>query len=281
MSNLINNKYKIIEKIGEGSFGNIFKALNIRTRENVVVKIESILGETKLLKHETIVYQYLKGVHGVPKIKWYGKDETNYYMVLELLGPSIENVKSKTMNFSLRSTLTIGLKVLNLLMEIHEKGLIHRDVKPDNFLFGKPNRTNKIDTSEMYIIDFGFCKSFIENENHIPFKKTHGLIGSPSFASINAHDLNELSRRDDIESLAYMMIYLFHEKLPWQDIKVSNVKERNVIMKEAKLKIQSDPEIHPAFKIFLYNARKLSFEDTPNYNEMASILENELKNIIN
>jgi len=274
MVDLINNKYKIIEKLGEGSFGNIFKACNIRTREIVVVKIESILGATKLLRHETIVYQYLKDTPGVPKIKWYGKDNLNYYMVLELLGPSIQNVKMKSKDFSLRTTLSIGLKVLTLLNTIHEKGLVHRDVKPDNFLFGLTNKT------DLYIIDFGFCKSFIENETHIPFKKTSGLIGSNTFASINAHDFNELSRRDDLESLSYLMIYLFHGRLPWQNIMVSNVEERNKIIKEYKMRIMLDPDIHPVFKKFLQNIRSLSFEEKPNYDQLHFILENELKNII-
>jgi len=274
MVDLINNKYKIIEKIGEGSFGNIFKAFNKRKRENVVIKIESIIGGTKLLKHETIIYQYLKNTPGVPKIKWYGKDSVNYYMVLELLGPSLERVKVKSAGFSLRMTLTVGLKVLTLLRNIHEKGLIHRDVKPDNFLFGENEKT------EIYIIDFGFCKSFIENECHIPFKKTHGLIGSLSFASINAHDCNELSRRDDIECLAYMLIYLFHGSLPWQTLSIPNPKERNQIIKEYKINILNNPDIHPLFKHYLERARRISFEETPNYDDFSSILENELKKII-
>lgn len=274
MVDLINNKYKIIEKIGEGSFGNIFKAFNTRKRENVVIKIESIIGGTKLLKHETIIYQYLKDTPGVPKIKWYGKDDLNYYMVLELLGPSLEKLKAKLGGFSLRMTLTIGLKIIKLLKNIHEKGLVHRDVKPDNFLFGQNDNT------ELYIIDFGFCKSFIENDAHIPLKKMNGLIGSLSFASINAHDCNELSRRDDIQSLAYMLIYLFHGSLPWQTLSIPNPKERNQIIKEYKIGIQRHPDIHPVFKYYLEKAIRISFEETPNYDDFTFILESELKKII-
>ena len=93
---LINKKYKMLEKIGEGTFGLIYKGENIRTRELVAIKVESIEHDMKLLKNESIIYQYLNNVQGVPFVKWFGKDETNYYMVINLLGHSLQSIKNNS-----------------------------------------------------------------------------------------------------------------------------------------------------------------------------------------
>ena len=140
---LINKKYKIIEKIGEGAFGLIYKGENVRTREMVAIKVEPIEKEMKLLKNESIIYQYLNDVQGVPFVKWFGKDEKNYYMVLNLLGESLQTIKNDS-TFSLMTTLQIGIQVLLLVKTIHDKGLVHRDIKPDNFLLGLNNQRKRI-----------------------------------------------------------------------------------------------------------------------------------------
>jgi serine/threonine protein kinase len=132
----IQNKYVINEQIGVGSFGFIYKGTNIRTNEKVAIKMEPIKNNTKLLKNESTIYQYLLNVNGVPTIKWFGKDEINYYMVINLLGESLQSFVEKRGPIPLKLTMKIGLQILYLLKDIHEKGLVHRDVKPDNFLIG-------------------------------------------------------------------------------------------------------------------------------------------------
>ena len=214
---IINNKYKILERIGEGAFGSIYRGQNIRTLELVAIKIEPIGNETKLLKNESIVYQYLNNVDGIPTVKWFGKDEENYYMVIQLLGESLQSIKNKRDCFSLKLVLQIGIHIIELLKTIHEKGLVHRDIKPDNFLLGLDS-----DSKRIFIIDFGFCKSYLFDGKHVPQKRTHNLIGSRTYASINAHNCIELSRRDDLESLGYMLIYFYAGVLPWQ-LDTSNV----------------------------------------------------------
>ena len=252
---LINKKYRVLEKIGEGSFGFIYKGENIRTRELVAIKVESIEKELKLLKNESVIYQYLNNIQGIPIVKWFGKDETSYYMVLNLLGESLESIKNN-LTFSLTNVLQIGIQVIILLKTIHDKGLVHRDIKPDNFLLGLNSQRKRI-----YIIDFGLCKSYMTNDEHNPVKKTNNLIGSLTYASINTHNCIELSRRDDMESLGYMLIYFYLGKLPWQDLSSENV---NVIQK-----LKQDITIHDKLPQILVNyikyVRCLEYEEKPNY----------------
>ena len=266
---IIGNKYILLEQIGEGSFGKIYKGENWRTKEQVAIKVEPIANETKLLKNESIIYQYLINCEGIPNVKWFGKDEENYYMVMPLLGPSLELLKEKSNTFSLRVVLQIGVQSLYLLKTIHEKGLIHRDIKPENFLLGL-NEKNK----QIHLIDFGLCKSYLNNGVHIKMKKVQSLIGSPTYVSINGHNYNELSRRDDLESLGYMMLYLYYGKLPWQNIE--NPKKNNETIKNMKIKILENKNIIEIFKDYLMYVRSLEFEDNPDYLDLSEVLKREM-----
>jgi hypothetical protein len=252
---LINKKYRILGKIGEGSFGFIYKGENIRTREQVAIKVEPIEHELKLLKNESVIYQYLNNIPGVPSVKWYGKDEKNYYMVINLLGVSLQSIKNNS-TFSLCSVLQIGIQIIILLKTIHEKGLVHRDIKPDNFLLGLNNQRKQI-----YIIDFGLCKSYMNNDKHNPIKKTNSLIGSLTYASINTHNCNELSRRDDMESLGYMLAFFYLGTLPWQQLTSENIN----IIKQLKQDITINEKLPEVLVNYIKNVRSLEYEEKPNY----------------
>lgn len=263
---IVNNKYKIIEKIGNGSFGSIYKGENIRTGEYVAIKIEPITTATKLLLNESRVYQYLSHMQGIPNIKWYGKDNANYYMVINLLGDSLETlIKKHRIKFTLKTVLYIGIELLKLIKTIHDHKLVHRDIKPDNFLFGPNN-----DKRQIYLIDFGFCKSYMNGNKHMEIKNTSGLIGSLNYASINAHDLKELSRRDDLESLGYLLIYLFIGKLSWQEIKD---KDQIKIM---KIEILDDTSIPYVLLDYIKYVRSLEFKDEPKYDRIIDEFRKEI-----
>jgi len=269
LMSLIGNKYKLIEKIGEGSFGLIYKGENIRTKELVAVKIESIDNNYKLLKNESKIYQYLSNTIGIPNVKWFGKDNVNYYMVLNLLGESLQSIKDKKGVFSLKLVLQVGIQIISILKTIHNKGLVHRDIKPDNFLVG-----NNKQTKQIYMIDFGFCKTYMNNDVHIESKRLNSIVGSLTYASINAHNLIELSRRDDLESLGYMLIYLYKGELEWKQIedikKIINMKE-NIIYSE---------NIPIILRDYLKYARGLKFEETPNYILIIDMFKREINTYV-
>jgi serine/threonine protein kinase len=188
-------KYILDKQIGQGSFGKIFIGFHKRTGEKVAIKVEPYSPEIKTLKYETQIYQALGNIEedGFLKVKWFGLYQGNYYMVLPLLGKSLKELKGV---FSLDFVIDIGKRIIKLLKILHEHGFIHRDVKPDNFLFD-------ISGEILYIIDFGICKKYSDKE-----RRTTSFTGTREFASERVKNLEEPGRRDDLESVAYVLNYL-------------------------------------------------------------------------
>lgn len=251
---MINRKYKLLEQIGEGNFGSIFKAQNIRTRELVAVKRELISQNLHMLLHEANIYQYLKGCNRVPTIKWFGKDETYYYMVVSLIGESLQQQAP----FSLHDTMEIGIQALGILKQIHELGLVHRDIKPHNWLLDK-------DRKDVYLIDFGLSKLCSTNATN----KSHHLIGSKNYASISAHLRHELSRRDDVESLIYVLMYCCTGHLPWSSV----ANEDDIVELKRHVFSEAYPDV---FLECLRIVQGLDFSEAPNYQYMISRIRLEL-----
>ena len=277
MDLLINNKYKIIKQIGSGTFGTIYQGINIRTNEKVAIKIELISDDLKLLKYESNIYKILHNTEGVPKIKWYGKDNLHYYMVIDLLGDSLENLLEISGKFKLKLILQIAINILNILMNIHNKGFVHRDIKPENFLLtiNKPKK--------LYIIDFGISKPYIINNQHIECKMTHQFIGTPNFASINTHNFYEQSRRDDLESLAYMLIYFYFGELEWTDTQISflDKEEENNYVKNKKKELINNENVPDILMDYYKNVLDLEFDETPDYRKAIDNFTDEINNIVN
>jgi len=267
---VINNKYRILSNIGKGAFGSIFKAENIRTNELVAIKIECVNGPTKLLLNESKIYQFLLNTPGIPKVKWFGRDAQNYYMVIELLGESLQDKKDKINIFSLKTTLQIGIQILKILKILHEKGLVHRDIKPENFLIGLGNKDTQI-----YIIDFGFCKLYSTDER----KHVSSLIGSLNYASIHAHELLEQSPRDDLESLGYMLLYFIQGKLPWQDDRLNLLPpdEKNKSICLMKQHVSTEKTTNYIIAEYMKRISALKFKEFPDYQELIEIFEREIK----
>jgi serine/threonine protein kinase len=278
---IIGNKYKLIKQIGSGSFGSIFEGINIRTNEKVAIKIELITDELKLLRHESNIYRLLSHVDGVPKIKWYGKDEMYYYMVIDLFGNSLQELLDKSKKLTFKVVLQIGINILNILMKIHDNGFIHRDIKPENFLLTLSKPTKVV------LIDFGISKPYLINNQHINFKCKDKFIGTLNFASINTHNFYEQSRRDDLESVAYMLIYFFFGELDWindkndneyniNSINLNEFGSENEYVRSKKESIVSNSDIPKVILDFYKNVRALEFKERPTYEKYIHNFREEL-----
>jgi len=264
---MLANKYQLIQKINEGSFGTIYKAENIRTKELVAIKTELKINEYKSLKNEAKVYQYLGRLDGFPELKWFGTNDNTNYLVINLLGKSIVDVIKYYKALSLKTVLILGIQIIQRIKVLHDKLLLHRDVKPSNFIFGLGSETNKL-----YLVDFGFSKRYDYNGKHIEEKNTRNIIGSLNFVSLNVHNLIEPSRRDDIESCIYVMLTMLFGRLEWFN-KTDNDEVYNL-----KVQILSIPEVPSFIKIILFYIRSLKFNERPDYDFIISLIVKEFNN---
>ncbi|KAK8889427.1 Casein kinase I isoform epsilon [Tritrichomonas musculus] len=262
----VGSKYRLKKRIGAGSFGEIYCGENTVTKEEVAIKLETFRTRPPQLQGEARVYKVLSGGSGIPEIKWYGTEGDYNCLVIELLGKSIEELfNSCHRKFTLKTVLMIADQMLTRIEYMHSKGFIHRDIKPDNFTVGLGRKSNQI-----YIIDYGLAKKYRDSRTrqHIPFREGKQLTGTARYASINTHIGIEQSRRDDLESIAYVLIYLLQSSLPWQGIKAENRKERYEKIMEKKMTTQVDvlcEGIPLEFATFLSEVKRLDFQEEPNY----------------
>lgn len=270
-------KYQLLDIIGKGSFGLVYKGMDKKTKELVAIKLEKINSNHNNLKNEIKIYNELKG-RNIPKIKWLGKSKKWNIMILEYLGPSLEDLFELCQKkFSLKTILLIVMQILNTIQHIHEKGYLHRDIKPDNFLIGYSDKQKYI-----YTIDFGLSKKFINDDTfqHEKYNKCKQFIGSFRYSSVKNHVGVEQSRRDDLESIAYMFLYFLKGKLPWQGI---NIKDKKAKMKKIyEIKKSIKPEelckgCPKEFMIFIKYVRKLRYYEKPDYYYIKQLFKNLFK----
>jgi serine/threonine protein kinase len=194
-------------------------------------------------------------------------------MIFELLGQNIEEIFHFChKKFSLSTVLSLGLQMINRIESIHSAYIIHRDIKPENFLIGK-----KENISTIYLCDFGLAKRFRDKKTgtHIPYNNKKHFTGTPTFASVYTHLGCEQSRRDDLESLAYVLIYFGTGTLPWKGIKAKKKDEKYSKILTKKMNIKNDELLKGLpneFILFLQNVRDLQFEDKPDYNYLRELL---------
>ena len=276
---IVFNKYKIQKKLGKGSFGTVYMAENKENGEKVAIKTEinTNKNQISLLEPEAHKLHNLKGYLGIPKLFNFTKLKDYNILAMELLGKSLNEIfSSLNKKFSLKTVCTLGIDMIKLIKYIHEKNLIHRDIKPDNFMMGL-NKNKNI----LYLIDFGLSKKYINsNGNHIEFKLGKNMTGTARYCSIYMHQGIEQSRRDDLESIGYVLIYFLKGNLPWQNVKVNNNEKHFEKIGQMKKNISIE-ELCSNFpyefvKYFEY-VKQLEFDEDPNYNMLIELFQSVLK----
>ena len=266
INKLIFSKFLIRKKIGKGSFGTVYQGINTSNNEKIALKVEKRKkNDPGTLENEALRLVYLQG-EGVPCVYCYGNNLYHNLLVEELLGKSLEdlfNLFGKP--FSLKTVCVLGIEMIKRIQYIHSKYYIHRDIKPDNFMTGRGQNEKKI-----YIIDFGLAKKYYSasKAQHIKFITGKHLIGTARYCGRNAHRGYEQGRRDDIESIGYVLIYFLLGVLPWQGLKVK--KNEDHFEKIAQKKYSTSFEELTAgqpeeFLLYFKHVEKLEFEDQPNY----------------
>ena len=273
---LIFGKYRILQLLGKGSSSTVYMGKNLNLGENVAIKVEEWEKQGNLLESEAYYLFQLKGI-GVPEVKSFGRHGKYKILILTLLGNSIDKYfKIMNNNFSIKDICMIAIQLIERLEYIHSKDIIHRDIKPGNFL--DDLKTKRL----LYLIDFGLAKKFRNSKTgkHIKFSIPKRLTGTARFASTNALRGAEQSRRDDLESAGYFLIYLAKKGfLPWQNIKIIDKMER--YKQTYLLKKNIEPEklcaqLPNEFSQYIKYVRELNFEEDPNYNYMKGLFINVL-----
>ncbi|ARR74995.1 hypothetical protein SAGO17_0076 [Mimivirus AB-566-O17] len=261
--------YDIIEPIGAGSFGNVYKCSHKRTGKLVAIKVPTDKENTeKLLVEESKVYSKIacpeKGVCNVTTITHKGQK----LVVMDLLGESLSGLLDKHKKFGLKTVILIGIEMLKIMRYIHSKGYIHRDMKPDNFTIGYK------DSSKIFCIDFGLSKSYLKRGEHIPEDTHSKFIGTARYASINAHKSVTQSRRDDLEALGYLLVFFYKGKLPWQGIQTKDKSKRLKMIRKKKESVSREDlcrGLPNEFKVYFEYVDSLGYSEKPKYSSLIKL----------
>ncbi|ALC45943.1 CG12147 [Drosophila busckii] len=271
---IIGGKYRILSPIGSGSFGELYSAENVEDGDDkVAVKLESSSVKYPQLPREAKIYNILRGGLGFPKLRYFGTEGIYNVLVVDLLGPSLEDLLNFcARNFSLKTTLMLGLQILARVEYLHMNCLLHRDIKPENFLMGLGEERARV-----FMIDFGLAKRYYRPRTctHITYNERHELVGTARYASVRAH-YAEQGRRDDLESVGYLLMYFLRGRLPWQGISADTRRQKYEKIAESKSTLPLNvlcSGIPTEFYMYMKYCRSLHFEEQPDYAYLRQLFQ--------
>jgi serine/threonine protein kinase len=271
---IVAGKFRLIKKIGSGSCGLIYLGQNTTTGEEVAIKLEEVRTRHPQLFYESKLLRYLQGGVGIPNIYYYGLDNSYNVMVIDLLGPSLEDLMNLcNRRLSVKSVLMLIDQMITRVEYMHAKNFLHRDIKPDNFLMGLGRKAQQV-----FIIDFGLAKRYRDpkTQQHIPYREGKSLTGTARYTSIYTHQGIEQSRRDDLEGLGYVFLYFLKGKLPWQGLPANTKNEKYEKIMQSKIGTPVDELCRgcPAeFAVYLNYCKNLRFEDRPDYTYLKRLFK--------
>ncbi|XP_049327121.1 tau-tubulin kinase 1 isoform X2 [Astyanax mexicanus] len=270
---MVKDRWKVLKKIGGGGFGEIYEAVDLLTRENVALKVESAQQPKQVLKMEVAVLKKLQGKNHVCKFIGCGRNDKFNYVVMQLQGRNLADLRRSQPRgtFTMSTTLRLGKQILEAIEAIHSVGFLHRDIKPSNFAMGRlPSTVRKC-----YMLDFGLARQYTNTNGEVrPPRTVAGFRGTVRYASVNAHKNKEMGRHDDLWSLFYMLVEFAVGQLPWRKIKdkeqVGQVKERY----DHRMLLKHMPS---EFHVFLDHVLALDYYTKPDYQLLMSVFENSMK----
>ncbi|KAI1286670.1 Casein kinase I gamma [Halotydeus destructor] len=279
---LVAGKFKVGKVLGTGSFGELCKGKNTETGEDVAIKFESMQNPNSTLQFEYLFYKKLGNkTIGIPKLFYFSgvAGKNCHVLILELLGESLEGLFNKCdRQFSLKTVCQIGYQMIERIEYVHSKGILNRDIKPDNFLLGKKGGPNE---RVIHVIDFGLAKEYLDDKGrHIPMKDGVMCLGTQRYMSTNAHKMRTQSRRDDLEAIGYVLLYLLNGQLPWQGLATTSPEERAKEIGRIKDETSTKKLCQDApaqFAKYMTYVKGLQFSETPDYSFCRELFKNCLK----
>jgi len=264
IGSIICNKFTVNSILGYGKFGVVYDATT-KNNERVAIKVEKSDSEYKIIKHEATVLKYLfySGTKNIPKIYWFGQHIGFTCLVMSHFPCSLHDYILRKGTLSASKLASVMIKCINLIESIHRHHILHRDVKPKNFM---------VNDGDLYIIDFGLSSVFIDDDGeHIIKKDPNNVIGSPKYISYYNHCGEPMSRRDDLISLGYMYMFMQEGKLPWDSVgsETSVNDPINVFRKDGKK--WNNLNVDGSIKMYLKYCYELKYNDTPNYHILMEL----------